>query len=41
LVLDSVADLCDTSVLLHQVLPTNNRDDDTPLDIDAWSKTHA
>ncbi len=41
LIVDSVADLCDTSVLLHQVLPTNNREDDTPLDIDAWAKAHA
>ncbi len=41
LVVDSVADLCDTSVLIHQVLPTNNREDDTPHDIDAWVKAHA
>ncbi|QDU54656.1 TIGR01457 family HAD-type hydrolase [Aeoliella mucimassa] len=41
LVVDSVADLCDTDMLIHQVLPTNNREDDTPLDIDAWSKAHA
>jgi len=40
LIVDSVADLCDSTVL-SQVLPTMNREDDTPLDLDAWAKMHA
>lgn len=40
LVVDSVADLCD-STWLEQLLPRVNREDDTPLDIDAWARMHS
>jgi NagD protein len=36
IIVDSVADLCDADRLLHEVLPTMNREDDTPHDIREW-----
>jgi len=36
IVVDSVADLCESDNLLHNVLPTMNRDDDTPHNIRDW-----
>ncbi len=41
MVVDSVADLCDPSVLLNDVTPTMNRDDDTPHDLRDWARAHA
>jgi NagD protein len=41
MVVDSVADLCDTETLMHKVLPTMNRDDDTPHDIREWITAHS
>ncbi len=41
MVVDSVADLCDPSVLLNDVTPTMNRDDDTPHDLREWARAHA
>jgi NagD protein len=41
MVVESVADLCDQDKLLHEVLPTMNRDDDTPHDIREWAAAHA
>jgi NagD protein len=37
----SIADLCDPDRLLHSVLPTMNREDDTPHDIREWVATHS
>jgi NagD protein len=41
LMLNSVADLNEPTGLLHDILPTMNRDDDTPHDLRAWVQTHA
>lgn len=35
-VIDSVANLCDEHVLLHEIMPMQNREDDTPRDIREW-----
>jgi NagD protein len=36
MVVESIADLCDPDKLLHEILPTMNREDDTPLDMREW-----
>jgi NagD protein len=41
MIVESIADLCDPDVLLHSVLPTMNREDDTPHDIREWVATHS
>jgi NagD protein len=41
MIVDSIADLCDQDQLLHNVLPTMNREDDTPHDIREWVATHS
>ena len=39
-VIDSVADLSEETDLLHKVLPTMRREDDTPHDLREWVATH-
>jgi NagD protein len=41
IVVDSVADLCDMGALLNEVLPTLNREDDTPHNIGDWIAAHS
>jgi NagD protein len=41
MVVNSVADLDESTGLLHEILPTMNREDDTPHDLRAWARTHA
>jgi NagD protein len=41
IVVNSIADLCDPDKLLHEVLPTMNREDDTPQDIRGWVAAHS
>ncbi len=41
LVIDSIADLCDPDRMLYELLPTMNREDDTPHDMREWIKTHS
>jgi NagD protein len=41
MVVDSVADLCDPDKMLYEVLPTMNREDDTPHDMREWIRTHS
>ncbi|MAT72462.1 MAG: TIGR01457 family HAD-type hydrolase [Planctomycetaceae bacterium] len=41
MVIDSVADLDEDGGLLHEILPTMNRADDTPHDLREWAKAHA
>ena len=41
LVIDSVADLDEGTGLLHEILPTMNREDDTPHDLREWARAHA
>ena len=41
MIVDSVADLCDPDKLLHEVLPTMNREDDTPHDMREWAAAHS
>lgn len=41
IVIDSVADLDEHTGLLHELLPTMNREDDTPHDLRAWARAHA
>ena len=40
-VIDSVADLDESTGLLHEILPTMNREDDTPHDLREWARAHA
>ncbi|HMP05582.1 MAG TPA: HAD hydrolase-like protein, partial [Lacipirellulaceae bacterium] len=40
LIIDSVADLDETRGLLHQILPTMRREDDTPHDLRQWAAAH-
>ncbi len=40
IIVNSVADLCDPDKLLHEVLPTMNREDDTPQNIHDWVAAH-
>ena len=39
LIVDSLADLCPQGRLVD-IVPTSNRDDDTPMDIRQWALTH-
>jgi NagD protein len=41
IVVNSVADLDESTGLLHEILPTMNREDDTPHDLRAWARAHA
>ena len=41
IVVNSIADLCDTDKLLHEILPTMNREDDTPHDMRDWIAAHS
>ncbi len=41
LVIDSVADLDERTGLLHEILPSMNREDDTPHDLREWARAHA
>jgi hypothetical protein len=41
MIVESVADLCDQDKLLHEVLPTMNREDDTPHDIREWAAANS
>jgi NagD protein len=41
LVIDSVGELTEESGLLHQILPTMNREDDTPHDLREWVRANA
>jgi NagD protein len=41
MIVDSIADLCDPDQMLHSVLPTMNREDDTPHDIREWVAAHS
>jgi NagD protein len=41
IIVDSIADLHDPDTLLHDVLPTIHREDDTPYDIRDWIATHS
>ena len=41
MVVDSIADLCNPDKLLHDVLPSSNREDDTPHDIREWVAAHS
>jgi NagD protein len=36
IIVDSIADLCEPSKLLYEIMPTMNREDDTPQDLRAW-----
>ena len=40
IIVNSVADLCDPDKLLHELLPTMNREDDTPYNIHDWVAAH-
>ncbi len=39
--IESIANLCDPEKLLHEILPTMNRDDDTPHEMREWIATHS
>jgi len=41
IVVDSIAVLCDSDKLLYKVLPTMNREDDTPHNIRDWVAAHS
>jgi NagD protein len=41
LIVDSVADLCSTEQGLGDILPTMNREDDTPQDMQRWIAAHS
>jgi len=41
MIVDSIADLCDSDKMLYEVLPTMNREDDTPHDMREWIKAHS
>jgi NagD protein len=41
IIVDSIAELCDPDRLLYEVLPTMNREDDTPYDMRDWIKAHS
>jgi NagD protein len=40
LIIDSVAELEESTGLLHKILPTMRREDDTPHDLRAWAAAH-
>ncbi len=41
MIVESIAELCEPDTLLHEVLPTMNREDDTPHDIREWVAAHS
>jgi NagD protein len=41
IIVDSFSDLCDADSLLHDVLPTMNREDDTPHNFRDWVAGHS
>jgi NagD protein len=41
IIVESIADLCDPDRLLYEVLPTMNREDDTPHDMREWITAHS
>jgi NagD protein len=41
IVVDSIADLCDTDRFLREIVPTMNREDDTPHDMREWAAAHS
>ncbi|MEX0642947.1 MAG: TIGR01457 family HAD-type hydrolase [Pirellulales bacterium] len=41
IIVDSIAELCDPKKLLHEILPTMNREDDTPQDMHEWIAAHS
>jgi len=41
MIVDSIADLNDPDKMLYEVLPTMNREDDTPHDMREWIKAHS
>jgi NagD protein len=41
IIAESIAELCDPDRLLNHVLPTMNREDDTPHDIREWVASHS
>lgn len=41
MVVESIADLCDPDKMLHELLPTMNREDDTEHDVSAWIKAQS
>jgi NagD protein len=41
IIVDSIADLNDPDKMLYEVLPTMNREDDTPHDMREWIKAHS
>ncbi len=41
MIVDSIADLCDPDKMLHEILPTMNREDDTPHDMRDWIAAHS
>lgn len=41
MIVNSVADLCDPDKMLYEVLPSMNREDDTPHDMREWIKAHS
>jgi NagD protein len=41
IVVDSIADLCETEKLLREIMPTMNREDDTPHDMREWAAAHS
>jgi NagD protein len=41
IVAESIAELCDPDKLLNEILPTMNREDDTPQDMQSWIAAHS
>lgn len=41
IIVDSIADLCEPTKMLYEILPTMNREDDTPHDLGAWVAAHS
>jgi NagD protein len=41
MIVESIADLCDPDKMLYEVLPTMNREDDTPHDMREWITAHS
>jgi len=41
MIVESIADLCDPDKMLYEVLPTMNREDDTPHDMREWIAAHS
>jgi NagD protein len=41
IVVNSIADLCETDKQFHEIVPTMNREDDTPHDMRDWAAAHS